>query len=107
MSWEVGDTVVSEAVFEDADGQPVDPTILSFTFRRPGEQTETKWNYPADPQIVKVPASTGKFYVALPLTVPSNNDEDWIGRWYGSGPKLGRVKRFSVRVGKSAFATAP
>lgn len=105
MSWEVGDTVVSEAKFKDVNKNAVDPDVLSFTFRRPGEVDETKWTYPSDPEIVKL--ATGIFYVEIVLNKASDESGDWICRWYGSGPTLGRVKQFRLRVAKTQLVTAP
>lgn len=100
MSLEVGDGISTTAKFRDKNGVLVNPSIVKFAFRRPGDPADTVWVYGTDVQVVR--DSTGIYHVDLPF----DKSSEWVCRWSGSGSGFSRVKYFRVRV-KEATLSAP
>lgn len=78
MSYQIGDKLRITATFKDSSRVNADPDAVNFRFRKPDE-TETKYEYGTDAQIVRL--SVGVYYVDLPLDAA----KEWFYRWEAVG----------------------
>lgn len=80
-TYDVGDIARVAAPFTDENGAAVDPTTVTFKFKKPAS-AETEYVYPTDAELVK--DSTGNYHVDLTLDTAGK----WYYRWAGTGANV-------------------
>lgn len=77
-SYDLGDQVRLSAVFSDADGYAIDPTVITVKYAAPGGSV-TDLTYDVDLSVTR--DGTGSYYVDFVPTIPGV----WAYRWQSSG----------------------
>ena len=90
-AYDIGDEVYLTAAFTDENGDPADPTTVTFRSRKP-DGTVTTYVYGIDAQVEYL--SLGNYAVTLSVDLAGT----WFYRWEGSDdPAAAEENIFTVR----------